>query len=50
MGERTDVHDSLIKKETMASNLEGDKKKLQHELKKVLKSTIITFKLRFFCC
>lgn len=36
LGERTDVHDSLIKKETIASNLEHDKKKLQDDLKRVI--------------
>lgn len=35
LGERTDVHDSLVKKETIASNLELDKKKLQEDLRKV---------------
>lgn len=35
LGERTDVHDSLVKKETLASNLEMDKKKLLDNIKKV---------------
>lgn len=34
-GERSNTHESLLKKESMATNLELDKKKLQDELKKV---------------
>lgn len=49
VGERTDVHDSLVKKETIASNLELDKKKLQEDLKKVSMFTLIIF-VKFFSC
>uniref|UniRef100_A0A6P7GY35 Rootletin isoform X1 n=2 Tax=Diabrotica virgifera virgifera TaxID=50390 RepID=A0A6P7GY35_DIAVI len=35
LGERTDVHDSLVKKETIATNLELDKKKLLEDIRKL---------------
>lgn len=36
LGERADVHDTLMKKENVATNLESDKKRLQDDLKKVI--------------
>lgn len=35
LSERTDAHESLLKKENLTANLEFDKKKLQDDLKKV---------------
>ncbi|XP_063909729.1 rootletin isoform X3 [Zophobas morio] len=35
LGERSNVHDSLMKKENIAANLESDKKKLLDDLKKL---------------
>lgn len=40
LGERADVHDSLMKKENIAATLELDRKKLQDDLKKVRQGKI----------
>lgn len=36
IGERSNVSDSLTKKENVAANLEHDKKRLQDEIKRVI--------------
>lgn len=49
LGERTNVHDSLMKKENIAANLESDKKKLLEDLKKVwVVKCVKSFNLRNF--
>lgn len=35
MGDKSEVHDSLLKKQNIAAILESDKNKLQEELKQV---------------
>lgn len=39
LGERSNAHDSLVKKENMTANLEAEKKKLEDNLQAVSKNT-----------
>lgn len=39
LGERSNAHDSLVKKENMTANLEAEKKKLEDNIQMVSKNT-----------